>query len=335
MLSSRSSRQSPRLRYPDAMTDRTLHLKSAESVESAFTIRVDGAILGRGVEAGCDLAHESVSRRHASVRCDEQGWFINDLGSTHGTFVNGVRVDGEESVRMCTGDELRLGTVRLMVELAGAVFPDPSPPPRTKPRTPSVSREEFQTRGSLLLRLGEGSTVDRELSWQAFHDQYAPIIRGFARNAGCPDAMREDLVQEVMYGFFKAASRFEYDPSRGRFRGYLKTATVHALQRMRHKRRGELQWNDEQFLEQADQVDNCWNREWLQQSLIRATREVRAQSRLTAASWDAFELYGRRGVPLEAAAQQLGMTEAAVQKAKSRVAILVREELDRIRLEEC
>ncbi len=39
-------------------------------------------------------------------------------------------------------------------------------------------------------------------------------------------------------------------------------------------------------------------------------------------------------MPLAAAAEQLGMTEAAVQKAKSRVAIQVREELERIRQEE-
>jgi RNA polymerase sigma-70 factor (ECF subfamily) len=317
------------------MNQRALHLSSNGPEASSGSLVVGNGALGRGSDCQGVIRDESVSRKHADVRCQEDGWFISDLGSTHGTFVNGVRVDGDDSVRMFPGDELRLGTVCFLVEFSGPDFPDPPPPPpRSESRKPSITREEFQTRGSLLLRLGDGDTVDRELSWEEFHGQYAPIIRGFARNAGCPEAMREDLVQEVMYGFFKAAARFEYDPSRGRFRGYLKTATVHALQRMRHKRRGELQWNDEQFLEQVDEVDNCWNREWLQQSLIRATREVRAQSRLTAASWDAFELYGRRGVPLEAAAQQLGMTEAAVQKAKSRVAILVREELDRIRLEE-
>ncbi|MCH2162026.1 MAG: sigma-70 family RNA polymerase sigma factor [Phycisphaerales bacterium] len=317
------------------MMPRTLHLRSAEPGGLSCTIAVEDATLGRGSDCHGVVGDESVSRQHVRIRCEPGDWVVRDLGSTHGTFVNGVRVDGDESVPLRAGDGVRLGNVEFLVELEGPGFsPPPAPPPRPEPSKPSVSREEFQTRGSLLLRLGDGDSMVRELSWQAFHDQYAPIIRGFARNAGCPEAMREDLAQEVMCGFFKAAARFEYTPSRGRFRGYLKTATVHALQRMRHKRRGERQWTDEQFLEQVDQVDCCWDREWLQQALARAIKEARAHSRLTAASWDAFELYGRRGVPLAAAADQLGMTEAAVQKAKSRVAMQVREELERIRQEE-
>ena len=317
------------------MTERTLHLKPVEPGGSICTVAVAKAIIGRGADGHCAVGHESVSRRHVEIALGADDWTVRDLGSTHGTFVNGVRVDGDESVPLRAGDGVRLGTVEFLVELEVPGFsPPPAPLPRPEPSKPSVSREEFQTRGSLLLRLGDGDTMVRELSWQAFHDQYAPIIRGFARNAGCPEAMRDDLMQEVMCGFFKAAARFEYTPSRGRFRGYLKTATVHALQRMRHKRRGEQPWTDEQFLEQADQVDCCWDRQWREQSLARAMKEARANSRLTAASWDAFELYGRRGMPLAAAAEQLGMTEAAVQKAKSRVAIQVREELERIRQEE-
>ena len=317
------------------MSERTLHLVPVRSGERSGSIVEASGVVGREDDCAAVVDDESVSRHHAHFRGGAAGWMIEDLKSTHGTFVGGVRVDAGETVLVSQGDLVRFGTVEFLVELNGPPFPEVSaPPPRPPAPTPSVTREEYQTRGSLLLRLGTEDSVERELSWQAFHDQYAPIIRGFARNAGCPEAIRDDLVQEVMSAFFTAASRFEYDPSRGRFRGYLKTATVHAAQRMRHKQRGQIQWTDESFLDQAEAVESCWSREWRQQALVRAVEALRHHSRLTSESWDAFELYGVRGVPLAAAAEQLGMSEAAVQKAKSRVAIMVREELERIRHEE-
>src|SRR5947207_10901639 len=38
------------------------------------------------------LDDSSVSRRHAEVRHGDEGWFVRDLESTNGTYVNGVRI---------------------------------------------------------------------------------------------------------------------------------------------------------------------------------------------------------------------------------------------------
>ncbi len=58
-----------------------------------------------------------------------------------------------------------------------------------------------------------------------FERRYAPIIVGFARNLGLTSQDVDDVLQEVMLAFFKVSPRFEYDPSKGRFRGYLKRIT--------------------------------------------------------------------------------------------------------------
>lgn len=186
------------------------------------------------------------------------------------------------------------------------------------------------------MRLGADSTLVRELSWEQFYAQYVPIIHGFARNAGCPRAEIDEIVHEVMAGFFRAAERFEYDAKRGRFRGYLKTATLNAIRKRYRKASREPRVGfDPSFLEEtSNRAEALWNHEWRSRILERAIEFVREETRLTSQSLDAFELYGCRGVPLEEAARQLGISAAATQKAKNRVAAAVRDELERIRLEE-
>ena len=292
----------------------------------------DDVVLGRVDDADVVIADASVSRRHACLRGSGDRPTIQDLGSRHGSAVNGIRLDGEETIPLHEGDIVRIGLLDFLVEGAPESTFDAKRPRATAPE--SISRDQYQTRGSLLLRLGDDDSLVREVSWQAFHDQYAPIIRGFARNVGTPKSLVDDLVQEVMAGFFRASERFEYDPGKGRFRGYLKTVVIRALSSMRHKRRGEQDWEEERFLEQPASVERVWGLEWTAAMLLRAMREARVESRLTDRSWDAFELTARRGVPLEEAAEQLGMSPDAVKKARTRVSATVRDHLDRLRSEE-
>src|SRR5437868_9299803 len=62
------------------------------------------------------LDDSSVSRRHAEVRLGDDGWFVRDLESTNGTYVNGVRIGpGEHPLR--ARDVLQFGKVAVVVEL--------------------------------------------------------------------------------------------------------------------------------------------------------------------------------------------------------------------------
>ena len=230
-----------------------------------------------------------------------------------------------------------LGAHDYTVRLSGPAFEPAEPPPPREPAAPTSEDDaDFRTRGSLLLRLGDESTSVREVSWQDFYDQYVPIIRGFARNAGCPASAIEDIVHEVMTGFYRAAERFEYDAQKGRFRGYLKRATLNAL-RTRHRKTGRFDFVDFDAAwleEESERADALWTCSWRETMFERALATVRETTRITAQSFDAFELCSVRGVPVEEAARQLGLSASATQKAKNRVASAVREELERIRLEE-
>ena len=72
------------------------------------------------------LDDSSVSRRHAEVRLGNDGWFVRDLESTNGTYVNGVRIGpGEQPLR--TRDIVQFGKVAVIVELGDAGSHDGPP----------------------------------------------------------------------------------------------------------------------------------------------------------------------------------------------------------------
>ncbi|HWI70778.1 MAG TPA: FHA domain-containing protein [Baekduia sp.] len=69
-------------------------------------------LLGRSRTADVRFLEPTVSRRHAELQRVANGWLVVDQASTHGTRVNGRRVD-VAIVR--DGDELRLGLAPAMV----------------------------------------------------------------------------------------------------------------------------------------------------------------------------------------------------------------------------
>jgi pSer/pThr/pTyr-binding forkhead associated (FHA) protein len=68
-----------------------------------------------GSSAECDLVIDdaSVSRTHVLFEQLGRSWFVEDLGSRNGTYVNGNRITGRRVVR--PGDEIRLGLVRVVL----------------------------------------------------------------------------------------------------------------------------------------------------------------------------------------------------------------------------
>ncbi len=72
-------------------------------------------VIGRGQNADYVLSDPTISRAHAVVGVTDDGCFVQDLGSTNGTLVNGERAD---RVRLRNGDEIQMGKLRFRVRLA-------------------------------------------------------------------------------------------------------------------------------------------------------------------------------------------------------------------------
>jgi hypothetical protein len=94
--------------------DPVLRLVSSE--RPSLDIDRDSAVLGRDQAADVSIDDRSVSRRHARVYREGEGWRVEDLKSANGTFLDGNRVT---IAPLSNGQELRLGSVAWRVEIAG------------------------------------------------------------------------------------------------------------------------------------------------------------------------------------------------------------------------
>jgi pSer/pThr/pTyr-binding forkhead associated (FHA) protein len=95
--------------------------------EELVTLSLDDRVIVGRSEAddtegdlGLDLAafggeKSGVSRRHAIVSCQDESFFIEDLDSTNGTRINGLRLTPKRPYRLHDGDEIELGSARLIV----------------------------------------------------------------------------------------------------------------------------------------------------------------------------------------------------------------------------
>jgi signal transduction histidine kinase/pSer/pThr/pTyr-binding forkhead associated (FHA) protein len=63
-------------------------------------------LIGRGSEQ-LPLTDNTVSRRHAQLLPHDGNWVLKDLGSSNGTYVNGIRVDNTYDLKL--GDQIRVG----------------------------------------------------------------------------------------------------------------------------------------------------------------------------------------------------------------------------------
>ena len=82
---------------------------------NASTVEIDSAIVvGRDADTGVRLdGDEFASARHARIEPRTDGVWVEDLGSTNGTFVNGKRITAE---RLQAGDVVRIGQTEMRLE---------------------------------------------------------------------------------------------------------------------------------------------------------------------------------------------------------------------------
>jgi len=81
------------------------------SVGEMYKIDGEKTIIGRGQKAQIRLYDDGISREHAQLVVEGSRIFLQDLGSTNGTYCNGLQVDKKELV---DGDKILVGSTTIL-----------------------------------------------------------------------------------------------------------------------------------------------------------------------------------------------------------------------------
>ena len=78
---------------------------------STFLLEEETITAGRNPDSAVFLDDVTVSRKHAEFRRQSDGWYVHDLGSLNGTYVNRERV---EVTKLAPHDEVQIGKFKLV-----------------------------------------------------------------------------------------------------------------------------------------------------------------------------------------------------------------------------
>jgi hypothetical protein len=112
-MRSRPQQESAVFAAPVAMGGRLVVLESPVLVEGdEFAVESAPLTVGRGGQNDVAIdGDEFASARHVRFEPRRDGVWVEDLGSTNGTYVNGSRIDGAR--RLAAGDVVRVGETDL------------------------------------------------------------------------------------------------------------------------------------------------------------------------------------------------------------------------------
>ena len=96
------------------MDDRpVLMVSEGELIGRRWTLNDDELVIGRGTDADIVLPERQVSRYHLKIIFRDGRYYLEDLDSKNGTFLNGQQVKGTVSLQ--DGDEIQIALcVRLL-----------------------------------------------------------------------------------------------------------------------------------------------------------------------------------------------------------------------------
>lgn len=92
------------------LRDKTFHLEAGS----------EPAILGRGSDVRISIPDTAISRKHAQFTFENSQWYVQDLGSANGTFINEIRIHTIRQLN--TGSQIRCGSTVLLYD--SGIFED-------------------------------------------------------------------------------------------------------------------------------------------------------------------------------------------------------------------
>ncbi len=189
-------------------------------------------------------------------------------------------------------------------------------------------QESYQTRASLLLRIRDAQDTQ---AWGEFVEIYESLIYRVARQQGVQHADALELTQEVLLTVARSINRWDAEPSRGSFRGWLRRVarnlTINYLIRQRRHPQGVGDTDFQSLLaEQPDphsEESASFDLECRRSLFLRAAQQI--QDEFQASTWLAFWNSCVLQQSVKEVAAELEMTPGAIYVARSRVMARLRK----------
>ncbi|MCB0208729.1 MAG: FHA domain-containing protein [Anaerolineae bacterium] len=121
----------------------TLVIRQGPQAGMSFPLTGNQAVMGREEGLEIVLQDPESSRRHARVYWQAGHYIIEDMGSTNGTFVNGIQITGPQFLN--PGDSIGIGQTALVFQVASGrpsnVAPQyqAAPPPASPAGVPAAA----------------------------------------------------------------------------------------------------------------------------------------------------------------------------------------------------
>ena len=168
-----------------------------------------------------------------------------------------------------------------------------------------------QTRVSVIHRAKAGDATEFALI-------YGPLAYRMATRWGLGPDDAEDVMQQALFELLKMLPGFEYDRSRGRFKGLVKTIVRHrTVDFVRRRSRGATHEIPEEVEDVRSEQDDVFETEWQRAHLERALDRVRGE--VKESTFRAFELRYVEGLSIQQVAETLDQTENQVSQNCRRV----------------
>ncbi|MGB0717340.1 MAG: sigma-70 family RNA polymerase sigma factor [Phycisphaerae bacterium] len=197
----------------------------------------------------------------------------------------------------------------------------------------SHTNQSDSTRASLLVRVRDSSDA---AAWRELEARYSTLLKRYCRRRGIGAADIDDICQIAWSKLAQGLRNFQYDPSKGRFRGYLYQVLRSAISRQFAHRGNDATWlasHEElaNLVNSQDSEDDLWEQEWTDHHFRIAFQTVE----------DTFDpqnvaIFRRllAGSPVSRIAEEFGVTPAAINQSKHRIRTRMRELIELQVLEE-
>lgn len=181
----------------------------------------------------------------------------------------------------------------------------------------------FSTSKSLLSRIKQGD----EIGWCDFYKTYRPLIILRGRDFRLSETEIDELIQETVIAVFRGREKFKYDPSKGKYRNYLRRVIDHRAIDIIRKRKPEInspaEGLDLLMDEKQSHIEEKWDTEW-QEHIIKLSLDE-LKDKIESVTYQAFELYAIDGWAPAKVAEFLDISTSSVYVAKNRAVEALRK----------